>query len=145
MSWIAHIDELIKAGKNAVREESAVTLEVLLDLTPDDCWSLLQARDPCLDKLTADAYQYLLNKTVAARASTGWSAPLFDPRGAVLDHTEGYDGHQRGNPGGEKTDEASVSTLVTPKVVRRRTGLECLANWGKASGVDTDTLTDMIH
>lgn len=72
MHWISHINELIEAGQNASREESAEMLGWLLNQAPDDCWRLLQARDPCLNKLTSGDYQYLLAKTVEARTAAIW-------------------------------------------------------------------------
>ncbi|CAK0749377.1 conserved hypothetical protein [Gammaproteobacteria bacterium] len=72
MDWSNRIKELIETGQGATREESNGLIDCLSKLSPDDCWCLLQARDPCLDKLTADDYRYLLGKTVEARTLALW-------------------------------------------------------------------------
>ncbi|MEI6413767.1 MAG: hypothetical protein WCP34_05815 [Pseudomonadota bacterium] len=145
MHWIARINELIEAGQDATREESAKTLDGLLDLTPDDCWRLLQARDPRLNKLTADGYQHLLNKTVEARTSTILPGlPLLNPPGESAYPTpNSHD--QRRDLDQKKPNDVSSLALVAPEIARRRIGLEGLVNPGRVFLVDTDTLTDMIH
>ncbi|MEI6414491.1 MAG: hypothetical protein WCP34_09555 [Pseudomonadota bacterium] len=72
MDWSNRINELIEIGQGAAKEESAGLIDYLSKLSPDDCWHLLLARDPCLDKLTADHYRYLIGKTIEARTLALW-------------------------------------------------------------------------
>ncbi|CAK0749713.1 hypothetical protein CCP4SC76_2020035 [Gammaproteobacteria bacterium] len=139
MHWTTRIDELIEAGQDATREENAETLERLLSLTPDDRWRLLQSRDPCLNRLTADGYQDLLNQTVEARTSAILPVlPPLNPPGA-LDHSDSdRRSRDRGLPDRRQT-------AVTPGSTRRHSSLEDLVKLGWASDEDTDTLTDLIH
>lgn len=67
MSWKARLDHLIADGEQATYLESREILEELIEQSAEERWKIILARDPRLERLVINDYQWLLKITVTPK------------------------------------------------------------------------------